>query len=60
MNQQRYKPTLRPWGFREDEPLDLEELMFGGLREYWWDTLEKRYVVKNERGEFVAAKRPGS
>lgn len=47
----RYRARLREEGFRADEPIDLDELMWGGVGTF--DTIEKCFVKKNERSEWV-------
>lgn len=47
----RYTMRLRARGFREDEPIDLDKLLCGDTGV--WDTVDKCFVKKNERGEWV-------
>jgi hypothetical protein len=42
---------LRANGFREDEPIDLDQLISGGTGT--WDTVEKCWVKRNSAGEWV-------
>ena len=48
---QRYRMRLRPMPFGENNPIDLQDLACGGVGV--WDEVEKRFVKKNERGEWV-------
>lgn len=47
----RYRMRLRPTPLGDNDPIDFYDLAFGDVG--IWDTIEKRFVKKNERGEWV-------
>lgn len=47
----RYRMRLRTGGFSERDPINMDDLMWGGTGVY--DTVDECWVKKNERGEWV-------